>query len=220
MAIFAGPEIVNSGLVLNLDAANSRSYPGSGTTWFDVSGNRNNSTLVNGGGYNSSNNGSLVFDGVDDYIDTGKTAAQFGIYDSPYTMCAFFKVPNLTGDKMVFGTTTAGTRIGLHHGVRNNTFYFGHYAADAVGGTVIANTWYFGTWIWDTTAPNARIYINGNLVGSSNAASFLGTTNILIGRAFNSYFSANIANASIYNRVLPLLEIKQNFEATRDRYGI
>jgi hypothetical protein len=63
MATFTGPNVVSQGLVLALDAGNSKSYPGSGTTWSDLSGNGNNGTLVNGVGYNSSNLGSLVFDG-------------------------------------------------------------------------------------------------------------------------------------------------------------
>ena len=67
MALSHSPSIVTNGLVLCLDAANSKSYPGSGTTWTDLSGRGNNGTLVNGVGYNSGNLGSLVFDGVDDY---------------------------------------------------------------------------------------------------------------------------------------------------------
>ena len=63
-----GKPIVTDGLVLCLDAANPKSYPGSGTTWTDLSGNGNNGTLVNGVGYNSDNGGSLSFDGVNDYV--------------------------------------------------------------------------------------------------------------------------------------------------------
>jgi hypothetical protein len=63
---------VTDGLVLALDAGNAKSYPGSGTTWGDLSGNGNNGTLVNGVGYNGSNGGSLSFDGVDDNVTTGK----------------------------------------------------------------------------------------------------------------------------------------------------
>jgi len=63
--------IVTSGLVLNLDAAKRDSYPGSGTTWRDISGNGNNGTLTNGPTFNSDNYGSIVFDGVDDYVNCG-----------------------------------------------------------------------------------------------------------------------------------------------------
>ena len=69
MAYSNGPKIVTDGLVLCLDAANSKSYPGTGTAWNDLSGNGNNGTLINGVGYNSNNGVSLVFDGVNDYAN-------------------------------------------------------------------------------------------------------------------------------------------------------
>ena len=71
MGIFRGPNIVRSGLVLALDAADKNSYPGTGTTWKDLSGNSYNGTLTNGPTFNSNNRGSIVFDGVDDQIDLG-----------------------------------------------------------------------------------------------------------------------------------------------------
>jgi len=64
-----GPKIVTSGLVLALDAGNTKSYPGSGTVWTDLSGNGNTGTLTNGPTFNSSNGGSIVFDGVDDFVN-------------------------------------------------------------------------------------------------------------------------------------------------------
>jgi len=60
--------IVRNGLVLDLDAAKLDSYPKFGTTWRDITFNQNNGTLVNGPTFNSGNGGSIVFDGVDDYI--------------------------------------------------------------------------------------------------------------------------------------------------------
>jgi hypothetical protein len=68
MAIRGGPDIIEDGLVLALDAANKKSYPGSGTTWNDLSGNGNNGTLTNGPTFDGGNVGSIVFDGVDDVI--------------------------------------------------------------------------------------------------------------------------------------------------------
>ena len=65
MALAHSPKIVTDGLVLCLDAANPKSYPGSGTTWTDLSGNGNNGTLVNGASYNSVNNGVFVLDADD-----------------------------------------------------------------------------------------------------------------------------------------------------------
>ena len=66
MAIIDGPRIPTSGLIFYLDAANTRSYPGSGTTWTDLSGNGNTGTLTNGPTYSSANGGQIVFDGSND----------------------------------------------------------------------------------------------------------------------------------------------------------
>ena len=62
--------IVKRGLVFNLDAGTIESYPGSGTSWYDMSGNENHGTLTNGPTYNSANQGSVVFDGTNDYVTT------------------------------------------------------------------------------------------------------------------------------------------------------
>ena len=70
MAYRNGPKIVTDGLVLCLDAAIGKSYPGSGTTWYDLSGNGNNGTIVNAT-FNSSNNGTIYLDGTDDYVNFG-----------------------------------------------------------------------------------------------------------------------------------------------------
>ena len=68
MAIKHSPRIVTDGLVLYLDAANTKSYPGSGTTWTDISGKSNNGTLTNGPTFDSGNKGTIVFDGSNDYV--------------------------------------------------------------------------------------------------------------------------------------------------------
>jgi hypothetical protein len=71
MGFYRGANVVTSGLVLALDAANTKSYPGSGTTWSDLSGNGNTGTLTNGPTFNSANGGSIAFDGIDDYTNLG-----------------------------------------------------------------------------------------------------------------------------------------------------
>jgi len=89
MAINVRPSIVTSGLVLNLDAANMKSYPRSGTTWRDLSGNSNNGTLTNGPIFNIQNGGNIAFDGVDDYINLGQ-AGNFST-SQPFTISIWFK---------------------------------------------------------------------------------------------------------------------------------
>jgi alpha-tubulin suppressor-like RCC1 family protein len=70
MSVAYNSSIVTNGLVLALDAGNSKSYPGSGTTWTDLTNNGRNGTLTNGPTYSSANGGSLVFDGIDDFVSS------------------------------------------------------------------------------------------------------------------------------------------------------
>ena len=102
MASHAGPNAVEDGLILALDAGNTKSYPGSGTTWTDLSGNGNNGTLVNGVGYNSDYGGSLSFDGTNDYIDITSLAPLADT--SAVTMEAWVNVDTLTNSYQVIGT--------------------------------------------------------------------------------------------------------------------
>ena len=94
--------IVTSGLVLNLDAAKRDSYPGSGTTWRDISGNSNNGTLTNGPTFNSDNYGSIVFDGVDDYVQNPNrsTITEFQ-YSNLFTVESFVKIMETSGVGMI-----------------------------------------------------------------------------------------------------------------------
>ncbi len=68
MAFFYSPNVVTDGLVFAVDAANKKSYPGSGTTWTDLAGS-NNGALTNGPTFDSGNNGNIVFDGSNDYVE-------------------------------------------------------------------------------------------------------------------------------------------------------
>ena len=112
MSSKCGPDINENGLVLFLDAANRLSYPGSGTAWSDLSGNSNTGTLTNGPTFSAGNQGSIVFDGVDDYISGGSI------------------IPVGTGDYYIeswINRTTVPSNISVTIvcGLDNNSFYFG-----------------------------------------------------------------------------------------------
>jgi hypothetical protein len=86
MGVFAGPEIAESGLVLALDAGNLKSYPTTGTTWTDLSGNGNTGTLTNGPTYSSANGGSISFDGTNDYV-TIPDSPSWDVNNGGYSIC-------------------------------------------------------------------------------------------------------------------------------------
>ena len=86
--------IVSDGLVLWLDAGITPSYPTSGTTWTDLSGNNNNGTLVNGPTYSSTNGGSLVFDGTNDYVNISNSSS-FNFGSGDFTVESWIRITSL-----------------------------------------------------------------------------------------------------------------------------
>ena len=85
------PKIITNGLVLSLDAANNKSYPRSGTTWTDLSGNSNTGTLTNGPSFNDGNQGSIVFDGINDYASLSTTTPTDLQGNPAFTVDGWFK---------------------------------------------------------------------------------------------------------------------------------
>jgi hypothetical protein len=222
MGVYAGPDVVENGLVLALDAGNLKSYPGTGTTWTDLSGNGNNGTLVNGVGYNSGNLGSLVFDGVDDSINFTYDLRQNFTYEC-------WTLHNTVSGFGFLGQGTTSTRNGLHIWFRDaNNIRFGMFSndTDALSLTTSTGVWYHYCFTYNHSTFLKQIYRNGvQLTGTpqQTQTSYLGTGTVRIGATYSSggaYANGRISNAKLYNRVLSAQEIQQNFNATRSRFGI
>ena len=218
--------IVQSGLVLNLDAGVSNSYPGTGTTWADLSGNGFNSTLVNGVGYNTTNGGRLVFDGVDDTV-TGVHSASLDLTGS-VTCEAWFRLTNTRTDWVrVLGKGDSTNRTyGLWYNQSTSAFLYQRYGSSNIGigysATVELNTWYH--LVGTSSGTSHVMYLNGVIRGSTTSGStFFSSTNpytIAKADTMHTFHVGEIAVARIYNRGLSLAEVLQNFNATRSRYGI
>ena len=235
MGIAYNNSIVRDGLVLHLDAANPKSYPGSGTTWFDLSGQGSNGTILNGVGYSSENNGLFNFDGVNDYI----SVSNFNI--NSFTICAFIKLNTLNRFHGIFGQASSiWSNLSVAFRVINDNSL--NLALSASGNTstyseisssikLTNNTWYF---VCSTfSKPERKLYINGSLTESYidfgltdfNYDLFQSTSNIILGGyAYGSglsyLLSGSMPNIFYYNRALSDKEIQKNFNAMRDRYGI
>lgn len=203
--------MVTDGLVLCFDASLVSSYPKGNNIWYDVSGNNSNGTLINSPSYNDTSK-SIVLDGGDDFIDTGKTAAQFGFYNGSYTMEAWVYPTDLANDRTMFGTDQTSYATGLHLVFRNGVIYQGHYGTDFGAGSVSANIWYQIVYTYNASNNVCEIFKNGVSQGSGNISPFVGTTNILLSRwAGGGYFQGNGSSYRIYNRVLTPAEILQNY---------
>jgi hypothetical protein len=222
MSLSHSPKIVTNGLVLCLDAADKKSYPGTGTLWTDRSGNGNNGTLTNGPTFSGTNGGSIVFDGSDDYVDTPPIIASnsfFTISTWVYLASGAGNFPMIASVKSGGGISFFGIRIGSNSAPGFNLYLNGLQTNNQ--NVPLINTWYNAVAVYDGSA---KVYVNSVLLSQSSAGSSAGfPAGVWIGNGSllgNSFWKGNIAQTSIYNRALTPQEILQNFNATRGRYGI
>ncbi len=214
--------VITRGLVMHLDASDAGSYPTTGTTWSDISGQTNNGTLTNGPTFNSVNGGSIVFDGTNDYVGCG-TGINHGT--SAFTYEAWVNTDSITGGYgWIMGK--AGFNMGLNR--YNNVAQFFLYDSS---NNLYAESVYIltiGTWWHIVGAFDGsiiRLYVNGNQYGTGQTVGtprnygaqdlYLGTPN-----ASNLFWIGKIASAKVYNRALAIAEVQQNFNVQRTRFGI
>jgi len=235
MAFSNGPTIVRDGLVLALDASDRNSYPGSGTTWFDMSGNGYNGTLTNGPTFNSSNGGSIVFDGVDDYTSLGN----LGTIGNAYSIECVFYSTAVQSYKNVYdmnystynpNTGNVGPRMEQFSDNTFNWVWSGNTSNNGIynyttPSALLANRFYHTVFTLNSGTVNT--YKNG-VIQDSNVASPNGyiTTfgDVNIGRGFildpSRYFAGTVPVFKIYNRALSAAELTQNYNATKSRFGL
>lgn len=225
MGLTHSPRIVRDGLVLYLDAANPKSYPASGTTWKDLSGNGNDGTLVNGVGYDSSNNGAMVFDGANDYVEILGNES-----NTPSSMTLFcFLYPKNTRPEEIIATQNAGDGYRFMSRIyQSNTGTRWGFRPSSGGteyqGTSILtnNTWYCLAVTYTTS--NLILYLNGNVeLNQTNPNNLAHGGDIRLGDGIGGaqvHLEADLPSFMIYNRALLESEIRQNFEALRGRYGV
>ena len=235
MGIARGPKIVTSGLVLALDAADKLSYPGTGTTWRDLSGNNNTGTLTNGPTFSAANMGSIVFDGTNDYVNI-----PYNVNLNPSSNISVSLWLTLTA-------TDTTIRNPIELSAVSDELYFILWRADLSpkrwgwgvkqsNGTTAettstatnfsTNTWYNIALVANSSAGQVYFYYNGILDSGvayngtikQNASAILS----IAADAANSrrYWQGNISNTLIYNRALSTAEVLQNYNATKKRFGL
>lgn len=238
--------IVTNGLVLHLDAGIPESYPLSGTTWYDLSGN-SDGTITNGPTYNNQSGGVINFDGVNDHINLGTQV--ISLAPNAFSVEGFFKTSALSAEdtyQNIWGAgriSTSSNFTGISIG--NLT---GGYADESFHAMINAGTlqmyvregsgFYFDGkyhhFVVNVSPGNNTIYIDGVQKTVTYAAGSIDTdvggldgfTNdaIYVGRrAFDAsagHFNGNIPLVRMYNRALSPAEIAQNFNAQRARFGI
>jgi hypothetical protein len=227
MAISRGPKTVTNGLVLALDAADTNSYRGSGTTWSDLSGNNNTGTLTNGPTFSNVNQGTIVFDGTDDYVALPTSGLAFGT--GQFTIEAWVYSTSAVTYNYIYATQSSNVSGFLTLYYQNT---FGFSLADFNGSVrvttthqtaVSLNTWYHVIGLRNSSNQYV-VYVNGVTSTSNNSSTLSITTadpRIGINPATNGErWAGRISTVKLYNRALTATEVLQNYNATKTRFGL
>ena len=225
MANLYGPKIVTSGLVLCLDAGNSKSYPGTGTTWTDLSGNGYNGTLTNGPTFNSNNQGNIVFDGTNDFVVMANSSSV--PVEGPGTIDIWANYSLITGsNRTLFSLVSGGNKaiqLGTRTGNANGLVW-------AYGGSSILSYSYpildtISNWTLTFNGSNLTLYLNGlSNASTTTATNQTGSNGIIRLGTYDSVgnepFNGKIYSSRLYNRVLSAAEVLQNYNATKGRFNL
>ena len=244
MSIYAGPNTIQSGLVLHIDPNNPRCYPGSGSTVFDLSGQGNNGVLTNGASVSYSNGGVINFDGTDDYISvdnipyvttqyTLSTWARLASIRNYHVL--FYRGNSTSGDIEVYSSIALQSITAAHNRNNGGSFFYAANNNSTPGspnigswGAFATNTFFYFSLVYNSNT--WRLYINGYQIGRtvtsvSNPSSVSsnwrigGTPNTATFSTTNEWQGV-LSDIRIYNRPLSGIEILQNYHATKGRYGL
>lgn len=242
MSYFNGPKSITNGLVLCLDAANNKSYVGSGTSWNDLSGNNNTGTLTNGPTYTSSFGGGIVFDGTNDYVSCPTSLLDNYLNGTILAWLNLNSVANSVitsrqkdgvGTYSVFsvgtysssgGGSTTGTAGKLYwHGKNSvvqaastNTITTGAYYHVSVTFNSTQAIFYINGVYDSTTSGDYSSGDSGGILSPNYTQIGCWNNNSIISGPLNGFISA----VNVYNRVLTASEVLQNYNATKGRYGL
>jgi hypothetical protein len=230
MSSLGGPNIVTNGLVLYLDAANTKSIVSGSSTWYDKSGYGNNGTLVNGPTFDSLNGGSIIFDGTNDRVDCPLSSTIQSINtNNSLTISTFIKVASSSEYRDFVGVnkTSGNNPFTLRASIGN--VYFFDYEIGGIRTTKI----YPGTtsdilnkWVQLTATigeNSVKLYLNGIQVGTTTTVSGNIKTidsDFRIGNLGYNVFFGSVSTTQLYNRALSAQEILQNYNATKSRFNL
>lgn len=206
------PRIVTDGLQLCLDAKAVSSYPGTGATWYDVSGNNYDVTLYNSPTWGGTSGGYFDFDGTDQW---GSHTFASAIGTQTYFTCeVWVKWDGKTGWNTIFDMPNDDYLVGLNSG----QFYF-YDPTHASGFTLTSGTWYQLLVVYDSTA-TSHFYVNGASVSSFTNTITKSPASFGVGAGSGGeLFGGKIAIINWYNRILSAAEVVNNFNARRSRFG-
>ena len=220
MAFNYSPKVVTDGLVLYLDAANSKSYVSGSTTWSDISRSGNNGTLTNGPTYSSASGGSIIFDGVNDSANLGNNSiTQFPSASAwSFTFTSELLSQN-TAYPSIFSIGNSATNGILIFFADSGSIYFKHNNSQPSYVRVPMNTPFQYTVTYAGTG-SVKVYLNGIYRNDSSTIVSTNTSSDTIIGGGDSFSNIRMYNVSKYNKELSAQEILQNYNATKTRFGL
>ena len=222
MALAYNPTIVSNGLVVAYDPANPKCYPGSGVTFYDLSGNGNHGTLTNGPTISNNLAKYTVFDGSNDYIVSSNNTNITGT--NPRTIMAWAWMGNVSTsviarigaslENQAFEMQINASRVIMHR-------YAGAPSFVATSPSIKLNRWYHFAIAYDGT--NHKFYIDGQYDSAAGLAITTPNSPLYVGYPVytegNGHMNGNVSQVLLYNRELSASEINQNYNATKGRYA-
>jgi len=232
MSTQGGPDIITNGLVLALDGANRKSNPGSGTTWTDLSGNGKDGSLANGASFQTTNGGSVAFDGVNDRVTLYASNQLIG--NQYATLEAWIKSSD---DGTGSGATAnfLGTRVGQNMSINrysttNTAVFLTDFTSGNLNAPIGSINVFDQNWHHIVGVNNfgiCSLYVDGTLEGTDSTKSGqnidLNAEVMAIGNDTNNTsrtFYGEVAIARIYNRALTQPEVLQNYNTLKSRFGL
>jgi len=232
MGVYTRPSIVTNGLVLNLDAANIKSYPGSGTTWTDLSGNNNTGTLTNGPTFSRDGGGSIVLDGTNDNIVINNNSTIN--FTTNFSINCWINIVSLPRTYLGIldkfdGINSNGYAIDIPNGGGGMPTRFrftvgqgGSFKSVIATSSITLGQWYHVCGIYDGSF--IRIFINGILENTTACTGLITVTseNLILGGDNVSTLYANnrYSVLQLHNRALSTSEIQQNYNALKSRFNL
>ena len=220
--MYIGPNIATNGLVLALDAANPRSYPGTGTTWYDLSGNGHNATLVNGPGFNSDNKGNISFDGSNQYASFSNPLNQVAI-DAVWTVQCWIRITTAPAQTLIGGLHNA---VYIEYVQGNNSLLYLNAGANdyyTYGGSFTTGNWEFATFRFNNATGDREIWKNLTDIstsGPNNTSTPTGQNSTFTLSSSSNAINGNVSCLFIYNRYLSSSEIENNYDTLKKRFGL
>jgi hypothetical protein len=228
MGAYGGPDIITDGLVLALDAASERSYPGTGTSWYDLTKESNNGSLINGPLFSNDNYGVIDFDGVNDWsliVSSPAFTVNTRTVEIIFRMNGSYS--NYSPLAVYANGSSTSNRIWL--GVQANKFQMhGWGTVDPICTTTIdSDEWYVCTFSYNKPTQAMKVYTNGvlesSITNTQGGVSASSSNNWYLasipgGWQGVTYSDTSIASFKIYDRILSDDEVLQNYNAIKNRF--